>query len=109
MNDINNMNIPAIPKDKFEFVNTNSKIHDKKFDDKPIGYFKDAWLRFCKNRASVVAAIIIVVIILYSVLCPLLITTHDNSFMVNYYAKKPARVSWVSSFRSLNLLMFSLK
>ena len=95
MNDINNMNIPSIPKEKFEFVNANTKIHDKKFDDKPIGYFKDAWLRFCKNRASVVAAIIIVVIVLYSVLCPLLITTHDNSFMVNYYAKKPARVTWV--------------
>ena len=42
----NTNNIPVIPKEKFEFVNTSEKIHDKKFDDKPIGYFKDAWLRF---------------------------------------------------------------
>ena len=95
MSDMNNMNISAIPKEKFEFVNTNAKIHDTKFDDKPIGYFKDAWIRFRKNRASVVAAVIIIAIILYSVLCPLFITTHDNSFMVNYYSKKPARVTWL--------------
>ena len=91
----NTNNIPVIPKEKFEFVNTSEKIHDKKFDDKPIGYFKDAWLRFRKSRASVVAAVIIILIVLYSVLCPLLITTHDNSFMVITYAKKPARVAWL--------------
>ena len=63
------MNVPAIPKEKFEFANTSSKIHDTKFDDKPIGYFKDAWLRFCKSRASVVAAIIILAIILVFCCC----------------------------------------
>ena len=89
------MNIPAIPKEKFEFANTSSKIHDTKFDDKPIGYFKDAWLRFCKSRASVVAAIIILAIILFSVLCPLLITTHDKTFLDTRYDKKPARVTWL--------------
>ncbi len=90
-----NFDIHAIPKEKFEFVNTNDKLHDKKFDDKPIGYFKDAFLRFRKNKASVVAAIIIVLVVVFSVVCPLAITTHDNSFMVNYYAKKPARVTWL--------------
>ena len=53
-----NINI-NIPVEKFRFVQENEKIKDKKFDDKPIGYFKDAWIRFRKNRASVVAAIII--------------------------------------------------
>ena len=28
-----------IPKEKFQFVQQDSRIHDKKFDDKPIGYF----------------------------------------------------------------------
>ncbi len=84
-----------IPKDKFTFVNQDERIHDRKFDDKPIGFFKDAWLRFKKSRASVVAAIIIVLIIIYAFLCPLLITSHDATFMANLYAKKPARVEWL--------------
>ena len=81
-----------IPKEKFRFVQENERIHDRKFEDKPVGYFKDAWIRFRKSRASVVAAIIIVLIILFSFLTPALITTHDNSFMVSQYARKPARV-----------------
>ena len=81
-----------IPKEKFRFVQENERIHDKKFEDKPIGYFKDAWIRFRKSRASVVAAIIIVLIVIFSFLTPALITTHDNSFMVSQYARKPARV-----------------
>ena len=86
-----NFNID-IPMEKFEFVQENERIKDKKFDDKPIGYFKDAWIRFKKNRASVVAAIIIIAIMLFSVLTPMFITTHDNSFMVSQYQRKPARV-----------------
>ena len=89
------MNLPVIPKEKFEFANTDSKIHDKKFDDKPIGYFKDAWIRFRKSRASVVAACIIIFIVIFSLICPLLISTHDNTFMDPYYAKKPSRVTWL--------------
>ena len=87
-----NLNIPA---EKFRFVNQDERIHDRKFDDKPIGYFKDAWLRFKKSKASVVAAIIILLIILYSFLCPLLVTAHSSTFMANLYAKKPGRVEWV--------------
>ena len=87
-----NMNIPA---EKFRFVNQDERIHDRKFDDKPIGYFKDAWLRFKKSKASVVAAIIILLVILYSFLCPLLVTAHSSTFMANLYAKKPGRVEWV--------------
>ena len=84
-----------IPKEKFSFVQDSERLHDKKFEDKPVGYFKDAWIRFRKNRASVVAAIIIIAIILFSFLTPLFITTHDNSFMVPQYARKPARVTWL--------------
>lgn len=84
-----------IPKEKFSFVHDGERISDKKFEDKPIGYFKDAWIRFRKSRASVIAAIIIIVIILYALVAPLLITTHDKSFMVAQYAKRPARVAWL--------------
>ena len=47
----NNMKTP-ISKELFTFANTSEKIHDRKFEDKPIGYFKDAWIRFRKSRAS---------------------------------------------------------
>ena len=66
----NNLNIP---KEKFAFVNQGERLHDKKFDDKPIGYLKDAWIRFRKSKASVVAAIIILCIIVYAVAAPFVI------------------------------------
>ena len=91
----NNINLENIPASKFEFANTGDKIHDKKFEDKPIGYFKDAWIRFRKSRASVIAAIIILVIVLLSIIAPFAISTRDNSLMVAQYEKKPARVTWL--------------
>ena len=48
-----------IPKEKFEFCQQDASIHDKKFDTKPVGYFKDAMSRFCRNKGSIVAAFII--------------------------------------------------
>ncbi len=84
-----------IPKDKFSFVNEGERLTDKKFDDKPIGYFKDAWIRFRKSKASVVATVIIIIIVLYSFLAPFIITNHDSTFMVSTYAKKPARIEFI--------------
>ena len=80
-------NYNHIPKDKFTFVNEGERLSDKKFDDKPVSYFKDAWIRFKKSKASVAATVIIVCIILYAFLAPLLITSHESTFMVNMYAK----------------------
>ena len=87
-----------IPAEKFELVNANARLTDQKFDDKPIGYFKDAWIRFRKNKGSIVAALIILAIVLFSLLAPLCITSHDGTLMDVYYAKKPARVLWLSRF-----------
>ena len=38
----NNLNYENIPLEKFEFVHDGDRISDKKFEDKPISYFKDA-------------------------------------------------------------------
>lgn len=84
-------NYDNIPLDKFEFVHDGDRISDKKFEDKPISYFKDAWIRFRKNKASVVASVIIVLIVLYAFLAPLIISNHDSRFMDAYYAKKGSR------------------
>ena len=88
-------NFGNIPKEKFTFVQADKQISDQKLQDKPIGYFRDAWIRFRKSKASVVAAIIILCIVLYSVLAPVLITSHDASFMCSTYAKKPSRITWL--------------
>ena len=89
-------NINAIPKEKFTLVQENRRLSDQKFEDKPIGYFKDAWIRFCKNKGSIVAAIIILIIVLFSLLAPVLITSHSSTFMDVNYAKKPARDLFLS-------------
>ena len=93
-----NKNIYNIPKEKFAFVHEGERISDKKFEDKPIGYMKDAWIRFRKSGAAVVGAIIIILVVLYSFIAPLLITTHDNSFMVSHYSKKPGRLVALKDF-----------
>ena len=80
-----------IPREKFQLVNQGQRLTDKKFDDKPVGYLKDAWIRFRKNKGSIVAAIIILAIILFAIFVPLLISNHPNTFMDVYYAKKPSR------------------
>ena len=48
-----------ISSEKFNFANSNKNLHDKELDTKPISYFKDAYSRFKKNKASIVASIII--------------------------------------------------
>ena len=95
---IENKNLPLIPKEKFAFAHTGDRISDKKFDDKPIGYFKDAWLRFRKNKASILAAIIIICIVLFAIFTPMLNTRYDSTFMDPYYAKMSPRNVFLSQF-----------
>ena len=83
-----NMDYMNIPKEKFRLVHEGERLTDKKFEDKPIGYFKDAWIRFRKNRASVVATCIIIFIVLFAFLMPLFKPNYDATFMDAFYAKK---------------------
>ena len=88
-----------IPADKFRFVDQGDRIHDKKFDTKPIGYFKDVWLRFCRNKSSVVAACIILVLVLYAIFVPIFCETTYSLALTdtNYlnYTKLPPKVTWL--------------
>jgi len=59
-------------KNMFDFVQMDKSIHDKKFDTKPIGYFKDAWIRFTKNKSSVIGGIIIIILILFAIFAPII-------------------------------------
>lgn len=73
-----------IPKEKFEFAQKDKRIHDTKFETKPIGYFKDAWLRFRKNKSSVVAAWLILGLLAFAIIVPFL-SHMDVSFRDGYY------------------------
>ena len=91
------MNINLIPKDKLVLADRGDHIKDQKFDDKPIGYFKDAWRRFCKNKASIVAAIIILMIVIFAIVTPFFNTGTGTSFDTRY-AKKGPRNVFLSQF-----------
>lgn len=89
-----------IPASAFEFVGEEGRLHDKKLETKPIGYFKDVMIRFSRNKSSVVAAIIILVLVLYAVLVPIFAqTTYSRSLtdtMYLNYAKLPPKASGLS-------------
>jgi oligopeptide transport system permease protein len=78
--------ITEIPDDMFTFIQKEDKIFDKKFDTKPIGYFKDAWLRFKRNKASLAAAIIIAAIVLFGIFAPF-VASYKISDSDGVYAK----------------------
>ncbi len=88
---MNSTEYKHIPAEKFAFVNEGERLTDKQFEDKPIGYFKDAWIRFRKNKASVIATVIIICIVLFSFLAPIFETRYDHKFMDTYYSKKGPR------------------
>ena len=86
-----------IPKEKFEFANQGEKIHDQKLSTKPIGYFKDAWIRFRKNKSSVVASFIIAFLVLFAILVPLF-SNYTISDRDGFYATVLPRSKFFSQF-----------
>ena len=82
------MDIHNIPKEKFVPANNRDINHDKKLETKPIGYFKDAWLRFRKNKGSVFAFGIIVLLLLFAIIAPMVspytVAYEDTNFRFVY-------------------------
>lgn len=75
----------SIPAEKFKFVESKDNTHDVKFDTKPHSYAYDAFLRFCKNKGSVVAAVVIILLVLFAIIAPLCtpytVRYHDEVFL----------------------------
>ncbi len=90
-------NIPNISKEKLRFVSRDEKIHDVKFETKPIGYLKDAFIRFSKNKGSLVAAIIILILFLYAILTPLF-ATYEMSDSDIFYKNMLPRNNFFAKF-----------
>ena len=74
-------NYNGIPTEKFAFAKSRDTKHDAKFDTKPVGYFLDAFNRFKKNKASLVAAIIIIILVIYAIIAPFFV---DQDFQNSY-------------------------
>ncbi len=88
-----------IPASAFERVPMEGRDHDKKLESKPIGYFRDAFNRFCRNKSSVVAAFIILALVLYSLLVPFFCETNYSRALTDtmylQYGKLPPKVEWL--------------
>lgn len=59
-----------ISKDKFEFVQRGQALYDQKIEGEPIGYLKDVWLRFKKNRTNLAASVVLLSLILCAIFMP---------------------------------------
>lgn len=75
---------PDIPAEKFRFIRSDERIRDEKLKTKPIGYFRDAWLRFRKDKSAVVAFALIMILLLFSLIVPFF-SHYDVSFRDGYY------------------------
>ncbi len=84
MDDIKDMKINEINKEDFEFVQLEDNIKDEKIQGEAIGFFKDAMLRFKKNKASIVAGWVILIIIFMAILGP----------SMNKYTYREQHVDW---------------
>lgn len=85
--------IDNIPQEKFAFVQAKEKIHDEKLQTKPIGYFKDAWIRFRKNKSAVVAFSLIVILLIFAIVVPF-VSNYTVQFRDGYYKTVLPRNSW---------------
>lgn len=76
-----------IPAEKFTFTQLDTNIHDKKLETKSRGYFADAFLRFKKNKSSLVAAIIIICLLLFAIISPIIspYTINDKDKVYNSF------------------------
>ena len=61
-----------ISSEKFVFHSHGENLHDKKLETKPVSWFRDAFNRFAKNKASIFAAIVIMFLILFAIVGPML-------------------------------------
>src|SRR5690554_7787796 len=98
-------NIKRLEKENFVFVNDEIVIKDESLKNESIGYYKDAWLRFKKNKASVVAMYIIAVILLLTLIGPYFRQyklPEEDAGLALYFQYLPARVPGVENLGFLD-------
>lgn len=86
-----------LDKSLFVFSRVDDKIHDTKFSTKPIGYYKDAMMRFTRNKVSMIAAVIILILLVFSVSMPWF-SNYTPGFKETYYQRMYPKNSFLSNF-----------
>ncbi len=82
-----------IPKEKFRIVDRGGRISDRKFENKAIGYFQDALIRFRRNKSSVTAAIIIFCMLIFAIVVPF-VSNYSVEFRDGYYKTTLPKAEW---------------
>lgn len=82
----------SLPAEKLVFVQRDEALLDTAFDTKPIGFFKDAAIRFCKSKVSIAALAGIAIILLLALLGPLA-NEHGYNDQALDYINLPPKVS----------------
>lgn len=98
MSDQKNVNLDPsldIPKEKFEYVHFDKKIHDEAIKGEAIGFFKDAMIRFTKNKAALVSFVIIAILAVMAIIGPSVGKFTYDEQNVKMAFSTP-RVSWLS-------------
>lgn len=90
-----------IPAEKFAFASVEGRLHDQKLDTKPVGYFRDAFNRFKRNKASLVAAIIILLLVVYAIVGPWLVNgdfqqAYQSETVLVKYKELPPRLKFLT-------------
>ena len=84
---MNDTEFKDLTAEDFRFAERGEHIRDKKPETKPVGYFRDAWRRFKKNKASIAALCIIVLLLLFALFVPVF-SSYDMSFSDPVYRNK---------------------
>ena len=90
-----NKEFEKIPQEKFQFVQLDAHLHDKKLETKARSFFADAMLRFSKNKSSVVAAWILLFLLVFSFVSPL-ISPYDINDKDKLYVNCPSFVRGIA-------------
>ena len=82
---------PEIKKEDFVLQDSDSAVHEQKFQTKPTTFFKDSMKRFAKNKSSVVAAGILGILILLAIIVPIVspydVSTTQDAALANLEPK----------------------
>lgn len=71
--------IKKLAVDKSKFIYSKQKrAYAEEIQGKPIGYLKDASIRFAKNKASLTAFIILTIVFLFTIFAPM-VSSHDSN------------------------------
>lgn len=73
-----------ISNEKFVLRQTGQQLHDEKFETKPVSYFRDAFGRFTRNKASIAAAYIIGILFLFAFIAPIVTPYKVSDEDANY-------------------------